>query len=836
MTTEGARSDVLKTSTLSAAASEQVFSTVAELAVMSFSAGIAIVSLTEGDDQVTKCAVGVDRIEDIRPSRLPDLALSGEAAMVIADASADARFTDDPWVAGDLGARFVAVAPLLTPAGERLGALSILDRRPRNEFSATQRAQLETMAQLLGDALAMREDISNYRQLERERASNEKLLAQAEQMAKLGTWSWDVATAKATWSESVYRIHDCDPAGPPPAFIAMLRLYHPDDARRLAECFDRARRLMEDFTLQSRIIRQDGSVRHVITRGTCEVDAGELKAIFGTFYDVTDLKLADDKVRESEARYRRLAENTSDIITQCDAGGVITYVSPSMTRICGYDPSELVGQGVLTLIHPDDVEGLTKAMVEAVSKRSTSETERLEYRMLHKDGRAVWMEARPTMVFDPDTGELVGAIDVLRDITGRKQAEAELAVALAAAEAATVAKSNFLANMSHEIRTPLTSILGYAGLISKSPDLTDQLKVFAQRVTTAGQSLLSVVNDILDFSKLEAGQLELDYQPVDVASLVRDTADLFEIQADDKHLELTVTLDQALPPLVLADGARLRQILFNLLSNALKFTAKGGVTIAVDYRDEVAGFSVRDTGSGIPADRRDRLFKRFSQADESISRNHGGTGLGLAICKSLVDLMGGAIGADSDGDGSTFWFRVAAPPAAAADEEQMYEASADLDRAARILLVDDLAVNRDLVRAMLEPMGHSFEEADSGAAAVAAAGRAPFDLILMDLQMPGMDGLSAARAIRAGGGANRSTPIIALSANVMAEHRAACQDAGMNDHIAKPIDPRRLVSTIGYWTAQAPSGQPPGVSRAVSLGSTTPAPNSSNDAAPAISA
>jgi CheY-like chemotaxis protein len=287
-----------------------------------------------------------------------------------------------------------------------------------------------------------------------------------------------------------------------------------------------------------------------------------------------------------------------------------------------------------------------------------------------------------------------------------------------------------------------------------------------------------------------------------------ETTQLLAVQATNKGLDWRTEIDPSAPRWVLADSARLRQVMLNLLGNAIKFTAKGGVLVQMGYEaegpDRLSGrlkVSVIDTGPGVPAERRERLFQRFSQVDGSVSRIHGGTGLGLAICKSLVELMGGEIGVVSEeGRGSTFWFTLPAPIA----ETTANETAANLDeielsRPAHILIVDDLAVNRELVRAMLTPFGHSFEEADNGAEAVRAAIKSEFDLILMDLQMPGMDGFDAARAIRASAVPNRTTPIIALSANVLPAHMLASQAAGMDDHLGKPIVPMALIAKVALW-------------------------------------
>jgi signal transduction histidine kinase/ActR/RegA family two-component response regulator len=387
------------------------------------------------------------------------------------------------------------------------------------------------------------------------------------------------------------------------------------------------------------------------------------------------------------------------------------------------------------------------------------------------------------------------------------------------ANAATLAKSEFLANMSHEIRTPLTGVLGFAGLLEALPDLPATARSHAGRIATSGQALLSVVNDILDFTKLEADRVELDPHPFDPAAFFTETVALVAADAGRKGLALTAEVDGKLPATVLADSARVRQVLLNLLSNAIKFTEAGQITIRLGYRPEAGGelrIAVTDSGIGIPADRIDQLFQRFSQVDGSNTRQYGGTGLGLAISKSLVELMGGRIGIESrEGEGSTFWFTVAAPPAELSQSEPV-AADPLVDApaaAARILMVDDVAMNRELVRTMLAPFAYDISEAANGVDAVRAALSTPFDLILMDLQMPGMDGLAATRAIRATSDINRLTPIVALSANVLPVQIAECRDAGMDDHIAKPISPADLLTKIAHWTQVEEVGTPQAAAR-----------------------
>ena len=373
-----------------------------------------------------------------------------------------------------------------------------------------------------------------------------------------------------------------------------------------------------------------------------------------------------------------------------------------------------------------------------------------------------------------------------------------------AAEAASEAKAEFLANMSHEIRTPLTGIIGFSGLLSEIPDLPDTAQAHVRRIVTSGKGLLAVVNDILDFSKLDAGHLELDPQPFDVDAFFEDNIALFGELAAAKGLALRSRIDADVPPALVADAQRLRQILANLMGNAIKFTKAGVVQVSVAYAADAGRLqvSVSDTGEGIAPDKLERLFARFTQADGSVSRRHGGTGLGLSICKSLSELMGGGVGVTSEfGVGSTFSFEVLAPVFEGAFEaEGLDAAEEDGDVPPQhILVVDDLDVNRELVRAIIEAIGHEVTEAESGEEALRLTASTAFDIILMDLQMPGMDGFAAARAIRRSSGINATTPIVALSANVLAEHVQASAEAGMNDHMAKPIMIPVLIETISRW-------------------------------------
>jgi len=632
----------------------------------------------------------------------------------------------------------------------------------------------------------------------------------AEKIAGVGYWHVDAATRVITWSEGLFRLYGLTPSDFPD-FETLMAVVHPADTLRANQLLERALTRGEDYTSRIRMKDRDGAWRRFMVRAVCGRDAdGAVATVFGVVVDVTE---TDSALRKSETRFRVLNENGNDVVMQTDLAGRITYISASAEAITGFTPTELIGRTLADHVHADDRARLDLAVRESLERPGESTT-CIECRVRHRDGHMLWLEARPTPLVDPDSGEVVGVTDVVRDITGRKTLEIELLAKCEQAEAATRAKAEFLANMSHEIRTPLTAIMGFSSLLDGLDSLPEVAGDYVRRICTAGEQLMIVVNDVLDFSKLDAGQLDLDPRPVNVAEFVRLTVDLLGAQAEAKGLHLEVQIAPDTPSWVLLDSGRVRQILLNLAGNALKFTETGRISVSLAPDGPGAlKFMVTDSGPGISLDLRGRLFERFSQVDGSISRDHGGTGLGLAISKGLVDLMGGSIGVEFvSHTGSIFWFTLPAPlatdplavaaPAAKPGVQRTVDLSAP--RApVHILLVDDVPVNRVLVRAMLEPLGYSFEDAASGREAVDAAMARPFDLILMDLQMPGMGGLEAARAIRATAEINRDTPIVALSANVMAEQIADCYAAGMNDHLAKPISPANLLATVARWTQPA---------------------------------
>jgi len=463
------------------------------------------------------------------------------------------------------------------------------------------------------------------------------------------------------------------------------------------------------------------------------------------------------------------------------------------------------------MAHPDDVPRVLADLAGAIETGGGYTT---EFRVPLADGGMRWITAIGRVEADA-FGRTARVIGLTLDTTARKVAEIALSDAKAVAEAARAeaeranrAKTDFLASMSHEIRTPLNAVIGFTDLMLASGRLDPGNRRQAELVRSSGNALLTVVNDILDFSKVEAGAVDLVEAPFPLLAMVDNCVSIVRGPADAKGLEFRLRMDPALPRWVKGDENRLRQVLFNLLNNAVKFTAAGSITLDVAPEGGFSGgerlrFRVVDTGIGIPKDKQNRLFQRFSQVDGSIQRDFGGTGLGLAICRHLVELMGGEIGVSSiDGGGSTFWFTVRMPRTCAPAEAEPSVVAATPRRTGRLLLVDDSAINQELARAVLRAAGHVVETVGDGQAAVEAVRERVFDLVLMDVQMPGMDGMTATRRIRALPGPVSRLPVIAMTANVLPEQVSAFRDAGMDDHVGKPFDPEKLYATVERWLPQ----------------------------------
>ena len=570
---------------------------------------------------------------------------------------------------------------------------------------------------------------------------------------------------------------------------------------------------------ERRLRRKDGSSCWTIVSATVlKNEAGQFTGSFAMLTDITERKKADGALKESELRFRTMVEMAPDAIFIVNQTGAFIEVNLAACKQLRYTREQLLSRHLSDIL-PESL------MAKASWRLKTLENADCSYESNHvrSDGTQVPVELNIRKIMLNGNPAMLG---IARDITERKQVETVLREAKEAAEAATKVKSEFLANMSHEIRTPLNGIIGMIGLLLDM-DLNAEQYEYAQIANFSGEILLSLINDILDFSKIEARKRELETLDFDLRSTLKDTVDLLTIGAHEKGLELVCLVEPTVPLLLRGDPGRLRQILINLGGNAVKFTDKGNIVIRVsmegeDEQNVTIRFAVSDTGIGIPANRLDSLFTPFTQVDSSKTRKYGGTGLGLAISKQLAESMGGKIGLESkEGIGSTFWFtavfeRQPAGSGSAQEKFAWIEGEVAMEPSAgepaisgngyckmRILVAEDNPVNQKVAQAMLKKMGLRTDVVANGQEAVNALQMIPYNLVLMDCQMPEMDGFEATRIIRLGGSKalNPSIPIIAMTAATMRGDREKCIQAGMNDFIAKPVQKRELSEMLARWLA-----------------------------------
>ncbi len=681
--------------------------------------------------------------------------------------------------------------------GSLHGAMVFLAPPERPEPDVRERELILQLARVAAD-------LSAGEQADRKVAQRDEMLTMIEEMSGVGWWSVDKADNHQTWSKRVFEIHGMDPAEGPVLIEEGFDFYDASELNQVSKGIQHGLQTGEGYTLRMHLRRKDNERRIVVSRSAAVKNAaGEYVGMFGVFRDITDEEALLDKLRRNEARYRLLAENLSDVITRVKMDGSSKYISPAIKQLLGWTLEEMSGQST-DYVYEEDRKHVLAAIKQAVK---TGTPTRLEHRAVHRDGRIMWVECTFKAVGD-EQGKVDDVVVVIRDATQRKQLEADVIEAKDRAEKAAAAKSEFLANMSHELRTPLTSVVGYAGLLKDSAGLTPEQKLYAARISASSEALLLVINDILDYSKLEAGAVELDKSPFYLREHIAQTVGIIANQCDAKGLELRTELDARLPEVLSGDAGRLRQVTLNFLSNAVKFTSSGSVSLRAFGTETPEGryrvrVEVADTGIGLSPEKADLVFGRFTQADASTTRTYGGTGLGLAISRHLIELMGGNIGYESaPGEGATFWFEVPLDFDFALPVSVAVETTPAIEVQGRILLVDDAAANRELVTIILSSLGLEVEAATNGVEAVTAVRRGGFDLVLMDVHMPEMDGLAATREIRRGEGAGRRLPIIALTANVQSEQIERCLAAGMDDHLSKPIQVGELAEAIRRWLAQ----------------------------------
>jgi PAS domain S-box-containing protein len=720
-----------------------------------------------------------------------DLVMARGELVWVSDALADPRFATNPVVTGPVGLRFYAAAPLTLSDGTSLGALCVVDRQPR-PFDPRLAGCLRDLA----GAVAY--------QCERARAAAELEAARGVLDAFVGT-----VPVSLVMTDTELRVLKASPRwlqrlGQAEEEVVGRTLYEiaPDYFLAYQDVYDRC---LAGETIKADRLRTEfkGETRWLQTEVTPWRDSsGRIAGVIAASHTITDMVEAIEKTERSEQRLN-LAMEIADIhVWELDiARGTLEKAGAEDSFF--EEPKTFED---LVLRAQDGIDPRDREMVGELWQQHVADGAPYNptYRVNRSDGREIWAQMAARVLKD-DQGQVTRVVGAMQNVTAAKKAEADLLQAKEDAEAANRAKSTFLATMSHEIRTPLNGVLGMAQAMAGealAPEQRERLDVIRQ----SGEALLAILNDVLDLSKIEAGKLELEETEFDIAKLAKGAHAAFTELAERKGLNFALAIDADAKGVYRGDSTRLRQILYNLLSNALKFTEQGEVRVCVKRMDAGLRLTVSDTGMGIPEDQLGALFEKFEQADASTTRRFGGTGLGLAICRELATLMGGSIKADSSpGGGSTF--TVELPMALVRDQalaETPTEPAApavqggDERRAVRVLAAEDNPINQKVLRALLNQAGIEPFIVDNGVEAVAAWEQGPWDAILMDVQMPEMDGPTATRLIRE---RERErglphTPIIALTANAMAHQITEYLSSGMDDFVSKPIDVGRLFTAL----------------------------------------
>ncbi len=665
--------------------------------------------------------------------------------------------------------------------------------------------------------LGIARDVSEARRVEEALRESEALLERTGRVAGVGGWEMDVDTMIPRWTAQTYRIHETTHQAPPTLGEA-LSFYAPEARPVIQQAIQEAITHGAPWDVELPLVTAKG--RHIWVRviGEAEQQDGKTVRLTGTMQDITTRRLAEEALEKERQRLANVLEGTNVGIWEWNIQTGKQILNDRWSEMLGYHPAEWSAGGVDSwkekLLHPEDLPRYEEQLRRHLSGETPFYS--VQYRMRHKDGHWVWIQSRGRLISRTKKGAPLMMYGTHTDITEDKKQEEilletnrKLEEAGHRAEAATRAKSEFLANMSHEIRTPLNAIIGMSELLEQTPSGPDA-KEYLDTIRSSGNALLALINDILDFSKIEAGLFPLESIPVDLESCLSQALQIVSVPAEKKNLRLRSLMDTGLPRLALGDPLRLRQILVNLMMNAVKFTARGEVLLSAGETRSKDGakwlrFSVRDTGIGIRKEQQEKLFQSFSQLDASTSRRYGGTGLGLAISQRLVEMMGGRIWVESTpGKGSEFQFEI---PLRTVDEKEgslpgkpLPSGTPDATLGTRcplsILVAEDNPVNQRLAGLMLKRLGYRADFANNGLDVLAAVKEKSFDLILMDIQMPGMDGLEAAKKICEYFKGRKRPHMVALTANALDGDREACLAAGMEEYLTKPIRNHQLALAL----------------------------------------
>jgi PAS domain S-box-containing protein len=637
-----------------------------------------------------------------------------------------------------------------------------------------------------------------------DRKINEERMAEAHRIAHIGSWVWDIAHDEVAFSEQLHLICSID--------TSQWQARGPDLPDMVPEALRSAfqsalRRAIQGEKLDFEFLEkhEDGAHKYLHIRGLVSYDEeGQPQRVNGTVQDITERKQVELKLLETVERYTSLKKYNHDAIFSLDLEGNILNSNQMAQELTGYPIQQMIGTSLSVYTGAADLARILK------ESQIDTAVEKEIHQIRHRSGYTseVLTTIAPIIIYN----DTVGYYIIAKDITDHKK----LIIAKEAAETTNRAKSEFLAMMSHEIRTPMNGVIGMTDLLMETTNLDGQQREYLDVIKKSGETLLAIINDILDFSKIDSGKTELIEELLDVRGCIFETVDILSPKAQEKKLEISFSLSPDVPALLVGDSTRLKQVLLNLVSNSIKFTNSGGVSIMVKQQARHAGevmlkFIVKDTGIGIPQEKADQLFQPFYQLDTFMTRRSEGTGLGLAISKKLVNLMNGDIWIEQTTEaGSTFVFSLilkepVPEPAPEAGLPALQDGSGG-QRPLQILVAEDNRINQLVLIRMLQNQGHEVKIVEDGNQVIEAALTDKYDLIFMDIHMPGVNGLEAASLIKDALKPEQCPVIIAVTANALKGDREKCLEAGMDDYISKPISSKVVQNMVSKYFAHSPSG------------------------------
>lgn len=650
--------------------------------------------------------------------------------------------------------------------------------------------------------VAIQEDITESKKTSEALRNSREQLRAAQQHAKIGSWEWHFGSDHMSCSEEMCRTLGITWADQIP--VAHVRSHiHPDDIPVVSRSVEDAIRRQAPFELDCRMTAQ-GQTKYIYLTGQARTgEDGKTSKLFGTIQDITERKRIEEEMRVAEKQYRSLFEYSQHMICMHDLDGIILSINPSGAHTLGYEPEELIGRRIQHLV-PERYRDEFNGYMEDIRRHGTHSG---LMRMILRNGEeTIWMYSNIRLT-DPEGNPFVLSSNV--EITGRYMMEKELRNAKKLAEEALIAKDRFVANISHELRTPMNAIGGFTELLRRTR-LNEEQEEYTDAIGIATENLTAMINDILDIAKIEAGKIEFERRVFNVRDVMRKTHILLSPKADQSGINFTWTCEENVPAFVVSDDLRLTQILVNLVGNAVKFTSKGFVSFGCEVREETERqisllFWIEDSGIGIPKEMLETIFDPFTQVSGASNRKYGGTGLGLTIVKDLAELQGGRVHVQSaEGIGSRFEVILPVEKIDPAMVQQVDTALKPLDHPGEIhvLLVEDHALNQQLAMRLIKDFGFTVSLATNGRNAIEILKEEKFDVILMDLQMPEMDGYDTTQYVR-----QRmfiTTPIIALTAHSSSGEREKCLALGMTDYMTKPYRSKDLYYKIVRAIGSAP--------------------------------